>query len=65
MIAIKKVNKPTYFVFENEQFLFATEDNDELLRFLGDEFDVDFTTGWSADEVTLKIRKVKECSNLQ
>ena len=65
MIAIKKVNKPTYFVFENEQFLFATEDNDELLRFLGDEFDVDFTTGWSADEETLKIRKDKECSNLQ
>lgn len=64
MIAIKKVNKPTYFVFENEQFLFATEDNDALLRFLGDEFDVDYTTGWSADEVTLKIRKEKDGTNI-
>lgn len=60
MITIKKVTKPTYYVFENEQFLFATEDNDALLRFLGDEFDVDFTTGWSADEVTLKIGKEKD-----
>lgn len=60
MITIKKVTKPTYYVFENDNFLFATEDSDAVMSFLGDEFDVDFTTGWSADEVTLKIRKEKE-----
>lgn len=59
MITIRKVNRPTYYVFENEQFLFATEDSDAVMSFLGDEFDVDFTTGWSANEVTLKIRKEK------